>query len=265
MQVHGQTVLPSTCLLELAGAMGRVVAHDGVPHQISVIGASFTAAATSTHGKHLRTELHRQSGCVTVSSHAADAALGGDVAVHLSGEICAVLGGNPAAGRQPGVPAISHRGILAALAASSALPKRSDSTVSCIADVAHRPLAPDSTEFWMHPAAAEAAMALQAFVHRALPAGCRRCMRAAACGAYLAGSRRAASRKLHTAVAGQNRRRRSGRRVTSMSLQEIDGVFAASMMDVTAALTGPEPAADHASYTTIWQQMSEPTEVQFGR
>lgn len=269
MQVHGLTIVPSTCLLELAGAMGRMVVDDSVPHQVSVTGASFTAAVNSTHVRLLRSELHRHSGCVTVSSHAADVALGAEVAVHLSGQICALREGNAAAGCQPGAPAVRHRGILAALATSSARLNRAktDSMASCIADVAHRPLAPDSTRFWMHPAAAEAAMALQAFLHRALPAGCRRCMRAAACGAYQTGSRRATSRKLRAAVAGQHRRRRgrSGRRVTSMSLQETDGGCAASMMDVTAVLTGPDPATNHASYTTIWQQMPEPIEVHSGR
>ncbi len=270
LQVHGQMVVPSCALLELAGAMGRVLADDSASHQIAVTAASFSAAMISAPGGVLRSELHRHSGSVTVSSRAASVAPNAELAVHLSGQVAAIQESPAPAGRQPGASAVRHRGILAALDLKTMAADQGDldaRAAACTADLAHKPMAPDSTGFWMHPAAAEAAAALQAFVHRTLPAGCRRCMRAAACGAYLTGSRRAASRKLRAVAAGQNRPRRgrSGRYVTSMSLQNSGSEIAGHMVDVTALLAGPSPAADSTSYTTVWQQVPPPPEAPFNR
>jgi hypothetical protein len=267
LQVHGHTVMPGCALLELAGAMGRIVADDSAPGQISVTGVSFSTAIISTYGGVLHSDLHRHSGSVTVTSHASLAA-NAELAVHLSGQVSAIQESHSPAGCQLGRS--RHRGILAALELRFLeidLGKAEARGAACTADVAHNPLAQDSAGFWMHPAAAEAAAALRAFVHRTLPAGCRRCMRTAACGAYLTGSRRAATRKLLAVAAGQHRprRNRASRHVTSLSLQSNDSAMAAHMGDVTSVLTEPSPAADSANYTTVWQRVAEPPIMSFDR
>lgn len=253
-------MLPSCALLELAGALGRVAADDSVTQQLAITGAAFSAAMTSAPGATLRAELYRCTGSVTVGSHVSGAA--GAVS-HLSGQVMLVQGTPLAGDCQHGRRAVRHRSILAALDLNSTLADMAAAAPVCTADVAHLP--PDSTGFWMHPAAAEAAASLQAFVHRALPAGCRRCMRTAACTAYRNSSRGAAPLKLLRAVAvGQSDRRR--RWVTSVSVQDGGGAAAAELMDLTSLLEGRSPVADsNASYTTTWQRVPEPAAVPFDR
>jgi hypothetical protein len=247
-QVHGQRILSSFALLELACAAGRAAADDGATLALALVGATFGAASTSSGV--VECQLQIRSGSVHLCT--LDVPESKQQQQHMSGCLAAVPE-LPASGptMQRAVASSTIVGVLhAALRGVPAV--QGGAFCSIKAGSAQR------DGFWMHPAAAEAVAGLQAVLTRPCMA-----LRPVTCGAVLCHSRRAAAGKLHASVSSR-RMRRSSRAAASLAAQLCSGEGAFEVADleqVTAEPILPEAG----SYTTIWQPVTEPSEAQMPR
>ena len=252
MQVHGQKTTSSFALLEAACATGRAAAaDDGAAPALALTGACFGSPQASDGA--MQCLLHLRSGAVRLHSMHAAAA---DSAQHLTCNLAAVQErptSTPVDGSSVSytILGIVRRAVLHNLTA--------ETHTTAFYSIAEPGCAQGG--FWMHPAAAEAAAAMQTLLHRN-PASWQPCraLRPACCGAVLCRGRRAASGKLHASL--RSRRRRRGRRSTaSLAVQLCSGQPGFEVAALEQAEAVPLVAAE-ATYTTIWQRVPEPAQTQ---
>ena len=256
MQVYGQAILSSFALLEGACATGRAAAEDGAGRVLVLTGACF--GPYSPPGGAMQCLLHPRSGAVQLSSTHAS---GAGSAQHLSGALAAVME-RPASRSSSVGSHVSHT-ILVVVRVALQLARAAESSTAAFCSIAE----PGSAQggFWMHPAAAEAAAALQT-VMLGNPASWRPCraLRPASCSAVLCHSRQAASRKLHASLSGCRRRRRGRRAAASLAVQLCDGQAGFEVASLEHADALPLAAVE-ATYITMWQRVPEPAHTRPAR